>query len=235
MEPRFERGFSFKEALEMAYNNDADVSDIFIEPPDCGVFSDEYSGDEDGGGLIDNLPGSQLRAPAELKLSDGNRIGGYCEVQENEEMAPKVIMSAILILTGYNELPGKRFYWDEGTDMRNELIYNSMRQNRFLEICHFIRFADNTQPDVEDKIWKLRPIMDKVKTNCLKLFQPEEHLCYDESMVKYYGRCGCKQFIRGNPIRFGYKMWCLNTPQVMLSISKCTRVTILVDVKDMKN
>ncbi|KAG5871555.1 hypothetical protein JTB14_030025 [Gonioctena quinquepunctata] len=51
------------------------------------------------GGLIDNLPGSQLRAPAELKLSDGNRIGGNREVQENGEMAPlsnampKVIMS----------------------------------------------------------------------------------------------------------------------------------------------
>lgn len=281
----------------MVYTDDVNVSDIFIEPPDCGVLSEEDSGDEDGGGLIDNLPGSQLRAPAELKLSDGNRIGGCGEVQENEEMAQlskKAIMSgknfqcpkiqdiewiagdflpnqrifcsstyknhkdttpvelfekffddeivhilveqsrkyalflnhpdpkitiveikcflAILILTGYNELPGKRFYWDEGTDMRNELVYNSMRRNRFLEICRFIHFADNTQPDAKDKIWKLRPIMDKVKSNCLKLFQPEEHLCFDESMVKYYGRHGCKQFIRGKPIRFGYKMWCLNTP-----------------------
>ncbi|KAG5897594.1 hypothetical protein JTB14_019542 [Gonioctena quinquepunctata] len=80
MEPRFERGFSLKDALDMAYNDDADVSDIFIEPPDYGVLSDEDPRDENGGGLIDNLPGSQLRAP-ELELSDGNRIGGYCEVQ----------------------------------------------------------------------------------------------------------------------------------------------------------
>ncbi|XP_030746575.1 piggyBac transposable element-derived protein 3-like [Sitophilus oryzae] len=76
----------------------------------------------------------------------------------------------------------------------------------------FIHFADNSQPDAKDKIWKLRTIMDKVKSNCLKLFEPEEHLCFDESVVKYYGRHGCKQFIRGKPIRFGYKMWCLNTP-----------------------
>lgn len=34
---------------------------------------------------------------------------------------------------------------------------------------------------------------------------------YDESMVKYYGRHHCKQFIRGKPIRFGYKVWCLNS------------------------
>ncbi|CAH2101235.1 unnamed protein product [Euphydryas editha] len=30
-------------------------------------------------------------------------------------------------------------------------------------------------------------------------------------MVKYYGRHGCKHFFRGKPIRFGYKVWCLNT------------------------
>ena len=29
-------------------------------------------------------------------------------------------------------------------------------------------------------------------------------------MIKYYGKHGCKQFIRGKPIRFGYKAWCLN-------------------------
>ncbi|CAI6371246.1 unnamed protein product [Macrosiphum euphorbiae] len=27
----------------------------------------------------------------------------------------------------------------------------------------------------------------------------------DESMVPYFGRHGCKQFIRGKPIRFGFK------------------------------
>ena len=29
-------------------------------------------------------------------------------------------------------------------------------------------------------------------------------------MIKYYGKHGCKQFIRGKPVRFGYKAWCLN-------------------------
>ena len=31
-------------------------------------------------------------------------------------------------------------------------------------------------------------------------------------MVPYYGRHGSKQFIRGKPIRFGFKVWSLNTP-----------------------
>ena len=29
-------------------------------------------------------------------------------------------------------------------------------------------------------------------------------------LVKYYGKHGLKQFIRGQPIRFGYKLWSLS-------------------------
>ena len=31
-------------------------------------------------------------------------------------------------------------------------------------------------------------------------------------MVEYFGKHSCKQAIRNKPIRFGYKVWCQNTP-----------------------
>ena len=37
-------------------------------------------------------------------------------------------------------------------------------------------------------------------------------LLIEESMVPYYGRHSCKIFIRGKPIRFGYKLWGLCGP-----------------------
>lgn len=37
----------------------------------------------------------------------------------------------------------------------------------------------------------------------------EEHLYVDESMIPYYGRHYAKQFIRGKPIRFGFKNWAI--------------------------
>jgi len=61
-----------------------------------------------------------------------------------EEM--KVFIS-ILIVSGYNVLPGKRYYWESSTDVRNELIYHSMRRDRFIQIMRFLHFTDNTQPD----------------------------------------------------------------------------------------
>ncbi|KAG5882271.1 hypothetical protein JTB14_021861 [Gonioctena quinquepunctata] len=47
--------------------------------------------------------------------------------------------------------------------------------------------------------------------HCLRYFESEEHLCYDESMLSFE-RPNCKQSIRGKPIRFVYKMWWLNNP-----------------------
>lgn len=39
------------------------------------------------------------------------------------------------------------------------------------------------------------------------IWEPE--LSIDEQMVPYFGRHSCKMYMRGKPIRFGYKLWCL--------------------------
>ncbi|KAJ4441033.1 hypothetical protein ANN_10882 [Periplaneta americana] len=53
--------------------------------------------------------------------------------------------------------------------------------------------------------------MRHLKSRFVELFQAEQCLDFDECMVEYYGCHNCKQFIRGKSIRFGYKIWCLNT------------------------
>ncbi|XP_045127380.1 piggyBac transposable element-derived protein 3-like [Portunus trituberculatus] len=40
------------------------------------------------------------------------------------------VFIAVLILSGYNRLPGKRFYWDSGPDMRNEMVHAAIRRDR---------------------------------------------------------------------------------------------------------
>lgn len=293
------------------------VDEMFVEPPEANVETDEDSADEDEGGMFHNLTGRQLRAPVEIKLLNNERVGGnYDDLADQQQNAssmavdesspsappsadraqqpvvedewinqhlekkmesmwtdgdlqagfrffptavyqrfenmscveifetffdsevvqylldetkkyaqfknqpdPKITKSeikcflAILILSGYNNLPSKRMYWDVNDDAKNILVSKSMRRNRFLQIQRFIHFADNTLMNPYDKAWKIRPIMDKIKNRCLHNFIPTQNLDFDESMIKYFGRHGCKQFIRGKPIRFGYKMWCLNSTE----------------------
>lgn len=119
----------------------------------------------------------------------------------------------ILILSSYNILPSKRHYWEKAEDVRNEMVCKAMRRSRFFTIMKHFHCADNNQLDRSDKFTKLRPLLKLIQENCLNHFVPVRDLNYDESMIKYFGKHGSKQFIRGKPIRFGFKAWCLNTSE----------------------
>ena len=122
------------------------------------------------------------------------------------------VFLAILILSGNVVLPTQRSYWENDTDMRNLLVYESMRRDRFLLIKRFLHFADSSSLSREDKMWKLRPLLDHLRQQFMKFYQPSQQLSFDESMIEYFGHHGCKQFLKDKPIRFGYKVWSLNAP-----------------------
>ncbi|XP_045123814.1 piggyBac transposable element-derived protein 3-like [Portunus trituberculatus] len=72
-----------------------------------------------------------------------------------------------------------------------------------------VHAADNTDLDKEDKFAKVCPILDILNERFLKygeVFGPTS-ISINESMVSYYGGHPTKQFIRGKPIRWGYKAW----------------------------
>lgn len=115
----------------------------------------------------------------------------------------------ILYLTGYVPLPRKRMYWENSDDVHNSLVSNSMRRNRFDDILRFIHFCDNDEIQPGNKMAKIQPILDKMNDLFLLFAPAENKLSIDESMIPYFGRHSCKQFIRGKPIRFGFKAWVL--------------------------
>jgi DNA excision repair protein ERCC-6 len=122
-----------------------------------------------------------------------------------------IIFLVVLIASVYNELPGRRFYWNFEVDVRNWMVYNAITRDRLIQIMKYLHFADNSKMVAADKMWKLRPLIEKLINNFQKHFVPLQELNTYESMVAYYFRHSCKQFIRGKPNRFGYNIWCLNT------------------------
>ena len=116
-------------------------------------------------------------------------------------------MLGILCATGYVRLPDRRLYWTREPDVYNELISSSMRRNTFEEMLRVLHFADNSKMD-GDPFFKMRPIFDICNQN-YKILDLPQLLSVDEAMVPYYGRHGTKQYMRGKPVRYGYKLWCL--------------------------
>lgn len=86
----------------------------------------------------------------------------------------------------------------------------SKKQVGYLEIKHNLHFNDNSQiPDAPKKSYKIQPLFNMLNKNFVKFGVFSTHLSTDEQMVRYYGHHFLKQFIRGKPIRFGYKQWLL--------------------------
>ena len=63
-----------------------------------------------------------------------------------------------------------------------------------------------------DKYGKVRLLIAHLQKQFGEVFQPEQNLSHDETMVKYFGKHSLKQSIMNKPIRFGFKAWCMCTP-----------------------
>lgn len=113
----------------------------------------------------------------------------------------------ILLLSGYVQLPRRRMYWEKSADTHNPLVSNAMSRDKFEFIMSNLHCCDNTALNQEDRFAKVRPLFDKISCNFQAYAPNSETHSVDESMVPYFGRHGCKQFIRGKPIRYGFKLW----------------------------
>jgi len=119
------------------------------------------------------------------------------------------VFIGIMLLTGYHSLPRERMYWCRDEDVEIPYVSSKMSRNRCTEIKKFVHVADNDKITAGDKIYKVRPLMDMVNSKLQQFGIFSTFLSIDEEMVPYFGHHSCKMFIRGKPIRFGFKLWVL--------------------------
>lgn len=109
------------------------------------------------------------------------------------------VFIGILFFSSYHHLPQSKLYWCRDDDIHVPFVEKAMSRNRFDKIKSYLHFSDNSRIDSNDKAFKIRPFIDKDNDN----------LAVDKMIVKYFGHHGIKQFIKGKPVRFGYKLWAL--------------------------
>lgn len=117
----------------------------------------------------------------------------------------------VLLASGVVSQSRRRDYWSSNNVKKNIAISLSIGQRRYESIFSKLHFCPTDAVPSNDKFMKVRMLVSKL--NRLFLLHCPRGNCYsiDESMIPYFGRHGCKQFIRGKPVRFGYKIWMLAT------------------------
>ena len=113
----------------------------------------------------------------------------------------------LMLHSGYNQIPRRKMLWEKKPDCHNQLVADSIRRQEVDAVLQSIHFADNCQIN-DDGYYKIRPIIDNLN-RCAKyaLFLSDNgSFSIDEMMIPYYGRHSSKQFIRGKPVRYGFKV-----------------------------
>lgn len=99
-----------------------------------------------------------------------------------------------------------RNYWSR--DFRIDRVSNTLTLNQFEDIKRFLHFSDNSAHAVDDKLKKIRPIIEHLR-NRYKTVNMEEHVNVDEQMVPFKGRSCLRQYNPRKPHNWGYKVWVL--------------------------
>ena len=114
----------------------------------------------------------------------------------------------ILLYSGYSPLPSERMYWSNDDDLSRPIVRQAMTRSEYLKIKSYLHVQDNNkQKESKDRGFKVRPLIEMINKSFQQYGIFESKLAIDEMIVRYYGHNSLKQFIRGKPIRFGYKLW----------------------------
>lgn len=114
----------------------------------------------------------------------------------------------------YHKLPRLRDYWSTEPDLGVPFIMNIMTRDRFFEIRNYLHFVDNskfTKLKLKERIdrgYKIRPLIDHFNKAYQAAYAPSQQQSIDEHMIKFTGQNRLKQFVKGKPIRYGFKCWC---------------------------
>ena len=118
-----------------------------------------------------------------------------------------------MVLMGVNQLPTLSDYWKCDSIYHYSPIADRISRNRFLQISRCLHFTDNTlfstarTDPTYDRLWKIRPIIDKLTQSCIDLYNPHTWNSIDEAMIPFKGRSMIKQYLPKKPVKRGIKVW----------------------------
>ena len=109
---------------------------------------------------------------------------------------------------GIKSLPETRMYCLKDNFVGVPTVQKVMPRNYFEKIRQYLCLNMLPQDDpAYDKLFKMRPLLDRLASTFCKECQPSKFISTDEGMVKYKGRLGFQQYLLMKPMKWGIKVW----------------------------
>ena len=122
----------------------------------------------------------------------------------NEEMFRFL---GIILEMGLVQMPEIDYYWSKSRLFGCEVIQNTMSRDRFELLLKFFHFSNNQEAHADqDRLFKLRPLLDLLRTRFKSVYVPGSVISVDETMLPWKGRLLFKQYIPGKAHKYGVKI-----------------------------
>ena len=114
---------------------------------------------------------------------------------------------------GYHVLPSIRDYWSSEPDLCVPFISNVMPLRRFEELRSLLHFNNNElmiarDDPSHDRAFKVQAVLNHFQSSFLAAMSSTRQQSIDEHMIKYKGHNILRQYVKGKPVQWGFKMWC---------------------------
>ena len=98
------------------------------------------------------------------------------------------------MIMGFHELPSWTDFWSCEPDLSVPFVSNALPRNRFAQILSNIHVNDNAAipNNNTDKLYKLRPMINQLNSNFVKLYNVSHHVSVDESVILFKDRSAIK-------------------------------------------
>ncbi|KAK2578806.1 hypothetical protein KPH14_012835 [Odynerus spinipes] len=132
------------------------------------------------------------------KLDDG-----WFPVTHNEILA----YFALCILMTQVKKPNIQMYWSIREVVETPIFGKVMPLKRFTQISRCLHFSNNVTHCNNDRLAKIRPVINYWNEKFNKIYTLNENISIDESLMRYKGRLIYKQFNPSKRARFGLKIY----------------------------
>ncbi|CAH0723914.1 unnamed protein product, partial [Brenthis ino] len=122
---------------------------------------------------------------------------------------------AIHMIMGCIPYPRLSMYWKAGTKLG--LISDLMPRDRFLTIRNALHVIETDLPldhEKENPLWKVQPMINKVKDTCNRLERSPGFYSIDKKIIPFSGRCKLRQMVKHKVI--GLKNFVLTTSEGLI-------------------
>lgn len=94
----------------------------------------------------------------------------------------------ILLIMGLVLLPKIRLYWSRNVLYSNACIRKAMKRGQFISILKYLHFSDNSTTTTEDRLCKLRNIVDAIVHTFKNTIKPGKNFVIDETVIPWRRR-----------------------------------------------